>query len=242
MIGKLEIVADETALAEAATQRFISDASAAVRERGVFNVSLAGGSTPKVMYGRLAAQPLRGKVDWNAVRFYFGDERCVPPDHPDSNYGMARRHLFAPLGIPEDRVYRIRGEAQPQAAADEYEEVLRRTLGSDPALDLVFLGMGPEGHTASLFPGTFQQFDPHRLVVTTFVEKLNANRVTLTPYAINGARAILVVAGGDSKADALAHVLSGPREPDVYPAQILSPRHGTLTWLVDRAAAGGLSA
>ena len=242
MIGKLEIVADEAALADAATERFISDASAAIRERGVFNVSLAGGSTPKAMYGRLAAEPLRAKVDWDAIRFYFGDERCVPPDHPDSNYGMARQYLFTPLGIPDDRVYRIRGEAEPQAAAAEYEDVLRRTLGSEPALDLVFLGMGPEGHTASLFPGTFQQFDAQHLVVTTFVEKLHANRVTLTPYAINAARAIVVVAGGESKADALAHVLSGAREPDVYPAQILSPRHGTLTWLVDRAAAGGLSA
>jgi 6-phosphogluconolactonase len=242
VIGKLEIVADEAALADAATERFISDASSAVRERGIFTVSLAGGSTPKAMYGRLAAPPLRDRVDWNAIRFYFGDERCVPPDHTDSNYGMARQHLLTPLAIPDDHVYRIRAEAEPQVAADEYEDVLRRTLGAEPVLDLVFLGMGPEGHTASLFPGTFVQFDPCRLVVTTFVEKLHANRITLTPHAINGARAILVVAGGESKADALAHVLAGAREPDVYPAQILNPRHGTLTWLVDRAAAGGLAA
>jgi 6-phosphogluconolactonase len=241
VIGKLEVVADEAALTGAATQRFIADASAAIRRHNVFNVSLAGGSTPKAMFDQLKVEPLRSEVDWSAIRFFFGDERCVPPDHADSNYGMAREHLFAPLGIPGDRVFRIRGEIEPQAAADEYERVLRETLGDEPTFDLVFLGMGPEGHTASLFPGTFQQFDAGRLVATTYVEKLHANRVTLTPRAINGARAIVVVAGGDSKADALAHVLTGPREPDVYPAQILNPRHGTLTWVVDRAAAGGLA-
>jgi len=193
------------------------------------------------MFARLSGEPLRSQVSWGDVRFYFGDERCVPPDHPDSNYGMARRNLFAPLEIPDDHVFRMHGEAPPQQAADEYETILRKTLGESPELDLVLLGMGPEGHTASLFPGTFAQFDPQRLVVTTYVEKLSAHRITLTPKALNNGRAILVVAGGESKADALAHVLAGAREPDVYPAQILDPAHGTLTWLVDRAAAGGLA-
>ena len=240
MIGKLEVVADEAAVADAAAKHFVTAATRAIRERAVFNVSLAGGSSPKAMFALLCAEPLRGQVDWKSVRFYFGDERCVPPEHPDSNYGMARANLFTKLGISDEQIYRIRGEAPPQEAADEYEALLQRTLGSDAILDLVLLGMGPEGHTASLFPGTFEQFDPTRIVVTTYVEKLKANRVTLTPRAINAARAILVAAGGESKADALAHVLTGPREPDVYPAQVLDPRHGTLTWVVDRGAAGGL--
>lgn len=240
MIGKLEVVADEAAVAEAAAKHFVTAATRAIRERAVFNVSLAGGSSPKAMFALLCGEPLRGQVDWKSVRFYFGDERCVPPEHPDSNYGMARANLFTKLGISDEQIYRIRGEAPPQEAAEEYEALLQRTLGSDAILDLVLLGMGPEGHTASLFPGTFEQFDPNRIVVTTYVDKLKANRVTLTPRAINAARAILVAAGGESKADALAHVLTGPREPDVYPAQVLDPRHGTLTWVVDRGAAGGL--
>lgn len=241
MIGKLEIVGDEEALAQAAARHFIAAASNAIRERSIFAVSLAGGSSPKAMFALLAAEPRRRDVDWQHVRFFFGDERCVPPDQPDSNYGMARANLFEPLGISTEHVYRMHGEAPPQQAADEYEAILRETLGDPPVLDLIFLGMGPEGHTASLFPGTFSQFDPKRLVATTYVEKLKANRVTLTPRAINAARAILLVAGGESKADALAHVLAGPREPDVYPAQILSPQNGSLTWLVDRAATAGLA-
>lgn len=241
MIGKFEVVEDEAAVAAAAAEHFIAAASRAVRSHGAFDVSLAGGSSPKAMFALLSARPLSERVDWKSVRFFFGDERCVPPDHPDSNYGMARQHLFSKLGIPDTQVYRIRGEAPPQEAADEYESILIRTLGDEPVLDLVLLGMGPEGHTASLFPGTFAQFDPNRFVVTTYVEKLNAHRVTLTPRAINAARATLVAAGGESKADALAHVLTGPREPNVYPAQVLNPMHGTLTWLVDRAAAEGLA-
>jgi 6-phosphogluconolactonase len=204
-------------------------------------VSLAGGSTPKAMFALLAAEPMRSHVDWSTVRFFFGDERCVPPDHPDSNYGMARKNLFDPLGIPAENVHRMRGEAPPEEAALEYQAILLKQLGDEPVLDLIFLGMGPEGHTASLFPGVFSQFDPQRWVVTTYIEKLSANRITLTPRAINAARAVVLVTGGEAKAEALAEVLAGARNPDLYPAQILNPQHGSLTWLVDRAATKGLS-
>ena len=240
MIGKLEIVADETALAQAAAEHFMAAASAAIRERGKFNVALAGGSTPKAMYALLREEPMRGKLDWEKINFYFGDERCVMPDHPDSNYGLAHQNLFEPLELTEEWVYRIRGELDPVDAAGEYEDLIKKMLGPNPVFDLILLGMGPDGHTASLFPGTLDKIDPDWLVSSTFVEKLNSHRITLTPRAINGARAILVVAGGANKADALAHVLTGPREPNVYPSQILHPEHGTLTWLVDRAAAKGL--
>jgi len=193
------------------------------------------------MFALLAAEPLRSRVDWASVRFFFGDERCVPPEHPDSNYGMAKKNLFDPLGIPARSVFRMRGEAPPEEAAREYEGILLEELGATPVLDLIFLGMGPEGHTASLFPGVFSQFDPRRWVVTTYIEKLSANRITLTPRALNAARAILMVTGGEAKAAALAEVLAGARNPDLYPAQILNPEHGSLTWLVDRAATKGLS-
>jgi 6-phosphogluconolactonase len=220
---------------------FVGAAAGAKAARGVFNVALAGGSTPKAMFALLAAEPLRSRIDWQSIRFFFGDERCVPPEHPDSNYGMAKKNLFDPVGIDAKNVHRMRGEAAPEEAALEYQAVMLKELGATPVLDLIFLGMGPEGHTASLFPGVFSQFDPERWVVTTFIEKLNANRITLTPRAINAARSIILVTGGEAKAAALAEVLAGARNPDLYPAQILNPEHGKLTWLVDRAATKGLS-
>ena len=241
MIGKLEIVADDTALAQAAAERFIAAASGAIGERGRFNVALAGGSTPKAMYALLRESPLRERVDWEKVSFYFGDERCVMPDHPDSNYGMAHQNLFEPLELTEEWVYRMRGEMDPVDAAGEYEDLIKKMLGPSPAFDLILLGMGPDGHTASLFPGTLDQIQDDWLVASIYNQKLNSHRITLTPRTINAARAILVVAGGANKAEALAHVLTGPREPDLYPAQLLHPEHGTLTWLVDRAAAKGLA-
>ncbi|MBV8074029.1 MAG: 6-phosphogluconolactonase [Candidatus Eremiobacteraeota bacterium] len=239
-MGKLEVVADEAELARRAAECFAEAARDAIARRGLFNVTLAGGSTPKAAFDLLVAEPYRSKLDWSAIFFYFGDERCVGPDDPDSNFGMAREHLFGPLGIASEHVYRIRGEQPPQRAADEYEATLRSTLGDSPVFDLVNLGMGPDGHTASLFPGTLGQIDSKRLVATTFVEKLNTHRVTLTPRTINNARAILVAAGGEGKAASLAQVLAGPRNPDLYPSQMLNPENGTLTWLVDRAAAKGL--
>ncbi|MBV8150037.1 MAG: 6-phosphogluconolactonase [Candidatus Eremiobacteraeota bacterium] len=238
----MEIVADEAALAHRAAERFVEAARGAIAARGTFAVTLAGGSTPKAAFDLLAAMPLRERVAWKNVRFYFGDERCVPPDHADSNYGMARAHLFAPLGIAETSVFRMRGEDEPSAAAAEYEALLRRELGEAPVFDLVMLGMGPDGHTASLFPGTLAGIDPQRLVVAHWVAKMNSNRITLTPRAINAARAIDLSAGGAAKADVLVKVLEGPEEPDLYPSQILDPSSGTLTWIVDRAAAGALSA
>ncbi len=148
LIGKLEIVADEAALAHSSAERFILAARDAKAVRGSFAVALAGGSTPKAMFALLAAEPLRSRVDWGSVRFFFGDERCVPPDHPDSNYGMAKKNLFDPLYIPATNIHRMRGEAAPEEAALEYQAILLKELGERPVLDLIFLGMGPEGHTA----------------------------------------------------------------------------------------------
>lgn len=240
MNGNLEIVADGAELARRAADAFVEAAREAIARKGVFTVTLAGGSTPKASFDLLAANPRRAQVEWKSVRFYFGDERCVGPDDPESNYGMARTHLFEPLEIAPETIYRIRGEDPPEQAAADYEKLLRETLGDRPAFDLVNLGMGPDGHTASLFPGTLGQIDPSKLVAATWVEKFKAHRITLTPRTLNAARAILVAAGGAEKADALAHVLQGAREPDTYPSQILAPVAGTLTWIVDRAAAAGL--
>ena len=240
MAGNVEIVPDETALARRVADVFTALAASSIADHGFFAVSLAGGSTPKAAFDLLAGGPERTAVDWKRVRFYFGDERCVPPGDPESNYRTAREHLFDPLGIPPEQIHRMRGEAPPEEAAADYEALVRSTMGNAPVFDMINLGMGPDGHTASLFPGTLEQIDPARLVSAIWVEKFKTHRVTLTPRAINAARAIVVAAGGESKAGALAHVLNGPREPDLYPSQILNPKNGTLTWIVDRAAAKGL--
>jgi len=232
--GELVVVADEAALAREVADRFITHASDAIATRGRFDVALAGGSTPKAMNAILAAQPQA--IDWTRVRFFFGDERCVPPDHPDSNYRMTRETLFAPLGIAEAQIFRMHGEDEPHAAAAAYDALLARELGAAAVFDAVFLGMGPDGHTASLFPGTIAGIDHARRVVANFVPKFETFRLTLTPPVINAARHVTITAGGAEKAASLAAVLDGPHEPDTYPSQLVAPASGELTWLVDAAA------
>jgi 6-phosphogluconolactonase len=240
----LVVVPDEHALAERVARHTLEAGKAALAARGRFELALAGGSTPKAAYALLAQPPLRDELDWSKVRFFFGDERCVPPADEQSNYRMARLALLEPLGIASNAIFRMRGEDEPQAAARAYAEVLRRELESDdedvPRLDLVMLGMGPDGHTASLFPGTDPLEDDALLVRAPYVAKFETHRLTLTPRVINAAREVAVATAGPTKTDALAAVLDGPFDPTTYPIQILGPRAGTLTWLVDEAAAAKL--
>jgi 6-phosphogluconolactonase len=235
------VLRDADALADRAADHFIALCADAIRARGSVAVALAGGSTPRAMNARLAAEPRRSRLDWSKVRFFFGDERCVPPDHPDSNYRMTRETLFAPLGIDEANVVRIRGEDEPHAAAAAFHDILARSLGEPPVFDVVFLGMGPDGHTASLFPGTIDAIDPGRFAVANFVAKFNTYRITVTPPVLNAARHVTITAAGAEKADALAAVIAGPRDPQLYPAQLVAPTNGELTWLVDAAAAAQLN-
>ncbi len=234
------VLSDPDALADHAADRFITLAAAAIAARGSAAVALAGGSTPRAMNARLAASPRRERLDWTKVRFFFGDERCVPPDHPDSNYRMTRETLFAPLGIPETQIERVHGEDEPHAAAAAYDAVIQAALGASPVFDIVYLGMGPDGHTASLFPGTIASIDGGRVAVATFVPKFNSYRVTLTPRVLNGARQVTITAAGAEKASALESVLEGPRDPERFPAQLIAPETGELAWLVDAAAAAQL--
>jgi 6-phosphogluconolactonase len=231
---------EEAALAQAVTERFVEAASEAVARAGRFDVALAGGSTPKATYALLAGSPYRERVRWTAVRFFFGDERCVPPDDPASNYGMARATLLDPLGIPPSNVFRMRGEADPAVAAAEYAQILVRELGLEPVLDLIMLGMGPDGHTASIFPGSSPVTDDTLLVNAPFVPKFGTYRITLTPRAINAALEVVIATAGAAKADAVAHALDGPYDPNTYPVQIVNPTHGRLIWMIDRAAAAKL--
>jgi 6-phosphogluconolactonase len=239
--GDLVVVPDAVALAREVADRFVIHASDAIAARGRFTVALAGGSTPKAAYALLASADYRDRVDWQAVRFYFSDERCVPPDDPESNYCMAREAMLAPLAIPEEHIFRMHGEDDPQRAAANYAAVLRELGGEVPALDLVMLGMGPDGHTASLFPGTDPFTDDLLLVRAPFVAKFATHRLTFTPRAINAARDIQIATAGTAKTAALALARTGAYDPVQTPIQIVTAAPGRLTWLVDRAAAGSLA-
>ncbi len=236
----VEILADEASLADSAADRFVSIVESTLRFRQVADVALAGGSTPRAMNALLASAARRNSVAWERVRFFFGDERTVGPDDPESNYRMTKESLFDPLGIDPSRIFRMRGENEPHAAAAAYADVLVRELGSRPRFDLLFLGMGPDGHTASLFPGTIATVDDTKLVVANWVEKFNTWRITLTPHVINDATQVVITTGGSSKADAVHEVLDGPRQPDLYPIQLVAPVDGELHWIIDEAAAAKL--
>jgi len=231
----LEIVADAEALAETLAGFLAGAIAQTLATRGGCALALAGGSTPKAAYARLAQS--QGGIDWTKVRFFFGDERCVGPGDPQSNYKMAHDALLGPLGVSPAHIFRMRGEDEPANAARAYAEILRRELGLEPRLDLTMLGMGPDGHTASLFPGKDPFEDDALLVRAPYVVKLSAYRLTVTPKVINGSRQVVIATAGAEKAAALAAVLEGPRDPVLYPIQAVAPRSGGLLWLVDRAAA-----
>jgi 6-phosphogluconolactonase len=232
----ITILADPGALAAAAADHIVEVLRETLAARRVAHVALSGGSTPRAV-NALLVNAGRDALDWDRVVFWFGDERCVPPDDADSNYGMNRATLLDPLRIAPDHVHRMRGEDDPTAAAADYAAILQRELGEQPRLDLILLGMGPDGHTASLFPGTVAGISRQDLVIAHYVPKLDRWRISLTPHAINAARHVMITAGGAEKADALYAVLDGAHEPDVYPSQIVHPAQGEVHWFLDAAAA-----
>jgi 6-phosphogluconolactonase len=248
-VGQRELVVldDAAALATEAAARLAAAAGEAVEARGRFAIGLSGGSTPRVLYERLATPAWRDRVPWSRSEIFWGDERSVPPEHPDSNYRLARTALLDPVGIPPERVHRMAGEAaDPRAAAAAYETEIARVLGgvpgeAPPAFDLVLLGLGPDGHTASLFPGTPALAERRRWAVENPVPRLGTVRLTLTFPILNRARDILFLVAGADKAAVLREVLEGPADPARLPAQGVRAEAGRLAWLVDRAAAAALS-
>ncbi len=247
MAPEIRILTDLPAIAKRAAQEFLQAATSAVAKNHSFTVALAGGSTPKALYSLLAADPvLRAQLPWDKMRLYFGDERNVAPDHPDSNFRMATEALIAKAPLKPEQVFRIKGEYKDtEKAAQEYEQALRASFkladGQVPRFDLVLLGMGNEGHTLSLFPGTKALQETKRLVVRNWVGKLYTERITLTaPVASQAALVIFMVTGAD-KALALKGVLEGPYEPEQLPSQMIQPQNGRLLWLVDSAAGGMLT-
>jgi 6-phosphogluconolactonase len=226
------------AVAREAANRFVSIVAAAIEERGIARVALSGGSTPKRVYPLLLEPARRDALDWSAVEFFWGDERAVPPDHPESNFGVAYRMLISQLpDVRADRVHRMQAEApDPDAAALAYETELRLAFGArgdgPPAFDLVWLGMGPDGHTASLFPGTGALTERVRWAVANWVPAQDAWRMTLTLPVLNAARETIFIVTGADKADALARVRSG--DEDLPAARVRGP---AVRWIVDAPAA-----
>jgi 6-phosphogluconolactonase len=230
---------DAEAIAEAAAKRFLDSAKRAVAKSDRFLVVLAGGSTPRALYRRLTEPPYRDKVPWKQTYFAFGDERCVPPDHEESNYRMARETLFEPLEIPDYRVLRMKGEQKPVEAARRYEVRLGDLFlnRSSRRFDLVLLGIGTDGHTASLFPGTAALEERERWVVANQVPRLGVWRITLTFKALNAARRVLFLATGEEKAKVIAEAFGGLEHPAPHPCELVTPFHARREVLVDRVAA-----
>jgi 6-phosphogluconolactonase len=239
----VRVFADRDEVARAGAEELLSTVAGATPERPR-RILLSGGTTPEPMYRILASEPMKSRIDWTSIEFYIGDERPVPPDHPESNFGLAYRALLEPLGLLAPRTYRIRGEASDlELAARRYEALIRARFAAappaDPAFDLVYLGLGEDGHTASLFPGVQIPDDPPRLVVAVWIEALQGMRATVTYRLLNAARRIVFLVAGQEKAAAVQRTLA-PSEGEETPAARISPAHGEAIWLLDRNAASRL--
>ena len=241
--GALVVLEDAAAVARAAAEQIASRAARAVAERGRFSIALSGGSTPKRLYALLADQsaPYRARILWDRVQVFFGDERHVPPDDPQSNYRMAREAMLDEIPIPAANVHRVRAELPAEEAAALYEQDLRHAFGlaagTVPRFDLILLGLGPDGHTASLFPGTAALSERRRLVAANWVPKFSTYRITMTLPVFEAAAAVLFLVAGPDKAAPLAAVFDPSSPPDAYPCQLIRPSSGELVWLADGSAA-----
>ncbi|NLX11706.1 MAG: 6-phosphogluconolactonase [Chloroflexi bacterium] len=243
MQDSIDIYPDVPELVRAVAGQIVAAAAGAIAQHGRFSIGLCGSTTPRPLFELLAGDEFAPQIAWGQVHVFFGDERSVPPDHADSNYRQARVLLLDQVPIPPGQVHRMRGEAEPVEAAAEYEAVLRRYFGPDatlPRFDVLLQGMGPDGHTASLFPHSAALHEDQRWVVAHYVEKLDTWRITLTPPAINAAAQVIFMVSGEAKAEMLDRVISGPYQPDELPSQLIQPRDGVLRWMVDEAAASRL--
>jgi 6-phosphogluconolactonase len=232
---------DPEAVSRAAADLFVELAAEAVAERGRFHVALSGGHSPLRIYQLLAEPPRRDRTPWPQIEVFWGDERCVPLDDERSNAGMATRSLLTRVPVMSGSVHPIRCAADPDAGAADYDALLRTHFPAGPALDLIFLGLGQNGHTASLFPDTPVLAEKERWAAAVNIGAREVPRVTLTPTVINAARVVVFVVFGRDKAQVLKSVLEGPPDPRRWPAQLIRPHGGRLIWLTDAAAAAALS-
>lgn len=231
------VCGDEASVGREAAERFVCAAVRSVAKREAFFVAIPGGRGPRAMLALLAQPGLRDAVPWGSVHVFFTDERCVPPYDPESNYHQAWDLLLSKVPIPEQNVHRFRTELGPEEAARDYEKELRAVMGDDPAFDLIVLGVGPDGHTASLFPGSPVLHEMSRLAAAVHVEKLDSYRLTLTLPAICSAESVLVVAAGPEKAEAIRDVLHGEPDPAVRPIRAVVQCAHSILWLIDESAA-----
>jgi 6-phosphogluconolactonase len=244
-VTKPEIIIcpDAQALARLGAEQFTANGAEAISRSGRFAVALSGGSTPAALYRLLASPEFRERVDWSRVHFFWGDERCVPPDHQDSNFRMTRETLLDAIQAPSENIHRIVGELEPAAAAAGYEAELRRFFGAQiPRFELVLLGLGEDGHTASLFPNSSALDERQRWVAATYVQKLRSHRVTLTVPVLNAAAQVVFLVAGASKAEIVKEILRPDRDPSLFPAARIQPSNGILTWLISEDAATALPA
>jgi 6-phosphogluconolactonase len=246
-MSDVEIFSDRSELVRAEAERIVTQAKEAIRTRDRCLVALSGGSTPRPLYELLGTPPYATRIDWPRMHLFWGDERCVPPDHPDSNYRMTREALIDHVPLPPENVHRIRGEDPPDQAAAAYERLLREFFGPGDAparsFDLVLLGMGRDGHTASMFPGTAAVGETHRWAMAVHVEKPRAMwRVTLTTVVLNAAADVTFLVAGPDKAPRLREVLQVVEATgSKLPAQLVRPAHGVLHWMIDAAAGADLA-
>ena len=237
----IEVMADLAELSRRGAELFVTAAAESIGARGRFSVAVSGGSTPRALFQLLATEEFRTRVDWERTHFFWADERCVAPDHPDSNFKVAHDLLLIKLALPSDHIHRIPGELAPEAAAFAYERDLRGFFAGEriPAFDLILLGMGEDGHTASLFPGEKGIAKKERSAIAVYVEKLHSHRVTLTLPVLNSACRVVFLVAGKEKAVTVQEVLKGTNP--LLPAAQVNPPEGSLTWLLDKEAAGKLS-
>ena len=235
-MADVTVYPDHQSFVDGAAAFIAGIAAESIAARGRFTIALAGGSTPRPIYARLAAAD---PIDWGKVHVFFSDERCVPPDDAASNHRMAREALLDHVPLPPANIHRMHGEEDPALAAFAYEQELQAVFGAGPvpAFDLICLGLGEDGHTASLFPGTAALREQERWVVAQYVAVALAWRVTFTPALINAARHVLFLVEGAGKSETLRRVLAGPYQPDVLPSQLIQPISGQVHWLADAAAA-----
>lgn len=235
----IKIYPTKTALIEATAHRIANIAAATLQHNDVFSIALSGGSTPEPVYERLA-QEYAGSIDWSRIHLFFGDERAVAPDDEQSNYAMVKAALIDHIDIPDENIHRMRGEDDPQAAAKAYETEIKQFFGEDAEqlFDLNLLGMGDDGHTASLFPDTDAVHEDKAWVIAHHVEKVGMYRITLSPLSILKSCNIMFLISGANKADALYEVMEGDKNPDTYPSQVVvRSNHEHIVWMLDEAAA-----
>jgi len=244
---KIQIVAGIDAISRAAAASIVEHIIESLQMSDVYSIALSGGSTPRPLYELLANDAkLQEQIPWERVHFFWGDERHVPPGHPDSNYRMADTALLSKVPIPSTNIHRIRAEdSDAHKAAEDYEREIRRFFKIDagqlPRFNCMLQGMGPDGHTASLFSGTSALEETKRLAVANWVEKFESYRITMTVSVINNAERIIFIVSGEEKADTLKAVLQDDPKSNRYPAQLIQPVDGKLIWFLDQAAAGRLA-